>query len=113
MATRLAKTALENSTYVVNVAFKDEDGAAEIPTALTWTLTDETGAIVNARSDVAVAVPAASVDIALTGADLALSTYAGLERVLTVEATYTSALGAGMTLKDECWFSIEPLVAVP
>ena len=113
MTTRLTCVAVENSTFIVRVSFTDEDGVAEIPTAITWTLTDEADTVVNARTAVVIAIPAATNDIVLSGPDLALAGYVGVERLLTIEATYTSALGAGLPIKAEAWFTIEPLVSVP
>jgi hypothetical protein len=113
MGTQLTVAAGENSTYVVRLTFTDEDGAAETPATITWTLTDRAGTVVNSRLDVAVAAPASTVDIVLSGNDLALAGYSGMRRILTVEATYSSALGASLPLRAECWFHIEPLAAVP
>ena len=112
MATRLSTHAIEGSTYVVTLAYYNENGTAVIPTAVTWDLTDRFGTVINSRHDVAIAVPAATNDIVLAGADLTIGA-GGPERVMLVEATYTSALGAGLLLKDECWFVIDALVAYP
>jgi len=112
MTTRLTVVPTESSTYVVQVVFTNEDGTAVVPSAITWSLTDKLGAAVNSRTDVAVGSPASTIKIVLSGLDLALSGYAGPERILTVEATYTSALGAGLPLKGAAWFVVEPLVAV-
>ena len=54
--------------------------------------------------------PSSSVEIVLSGADLDYDT--SNQRVLTIEATYDSTLGAGLPLKDEVWFSIINLVAI-
>ena len=94
------------------ILWLDEDGVSEVPTAVTWDLTDRFGTVINSRHDVAIAVPAATNDIVLAGADLTIGA-GGPERVMLVEATYTSALGAGLLLKDECWFVIDALVAFP
>jgi hypothetical protein len=102
--------ALEKSTYVVRVAFLDEDGAAETPTAITWTLSTSGGTVINSRTNVIVAVPASTIDVVLSGLDLAFQTgeYNTAERILTVNATYTSALGAGLPLKEEFTCHLAP-----
>jgi hypothetical protein len=112
MATQLTETATEGSTFAVQVAFTNEDGDAVTPSAITWTLTDLAGTVVNSRSDVSVGSPASTINIVLSGNDLLLTGYVGEVRVLTVEATYTSALGSGLPLKEAARFMIEPLVAV-
>ena len=112
MAKRLSNHAMEGSTYVVRLSFFDEDGVAEVPTTATWTLTDPAGTVINTRLDIAIAAPATTNDIVLSGADLTIGVN-GPERVLMVEATYTSGLGVGLPLRDECWFVIDGLVAYP
>lgn len=108
--TYLTTVAADKGTYVVTCAFTDEDGADVVPTAITWTLTDADGAVVNSRQDVAVTTPAASVDVVLSGDDLAYS--AGSSRIFVVEATYTGSLGAGLPLKGQCAFAVEDLPTV-
>ena len=115
MATILTVNAQERSTYVITVAFNDEDGQDVVPTSATWTLTDEDGTVINARQDVVISSLAASVDVVLSGADLAVDTgFAGTaqERTFTVEAVYTSSLGSGLTLTGACKFNVENLIAV-
>jgi len=115
MATILTVNAQERSTYVITVAFKDEDGQYVIPTSAAWTLTDEDGTVINSRQDVAISSLAASVDVVLSGADLAVDTgFAGTaqERTITVEAVYTSSLGSGLPLTAACRFNVENLIAV-
>lgn len=112
MATQLTSVAIEGSTFVVQVSFTNEDEDAVTPSAITWTLTDGSGAVVNSRSDVSVVTPASTINIVLSGDDLAVTGYTGQERILTVEATYTSALGSGLPLKAAARFIVEDLVAV-
>ena len=113
MPTTLSTKAAEGSTYVITASFTDEDGAAEVPTAISWTLTNNSGTVINSRTKVAIAVPAASIDIVLGGLDLVLASAADNgQRVLLIEATYNSALGNGLTLKDEVKFAVEDFVLV-
>lgn len=112
MVIKLATHATEGSTYVVRASFSDEDGVATVPTEVTWTLTDRDGTVVNSREAETV-TPAAVVDIVLSGADLEYTGLVGNERVLTIEAEYTSTLGAALPLKAEVWFVIDSLVAYP
>lgn len=110
MATTLTTNAIDGSTYVVTAAFTDAAGSAVVPDSITWTLSDGAGNVVNSRTAVAVAVPAASNDIVLSGADLDYDD--GAERVLTVEAVYDSDEGDDLPLKAECHFRVDDLVNV-
>jgi hypothetical protein len=110
MPTTLTAKANDKSTYVVTVAFTDEDGVAAIPTAINWTLTNSVGAVINSRSNVSVATPATSVDILLGALDLDYDE--GRRRVLTIQATYNSSLGTGLPLKDQVEFAIDNLLMI-
>lgn len=112
MATALTVDAVERSTYVITLSFTDEDGEDEIPTSITWTLTDADGAVINELEDEVVGTPAAEVEIVLSGADLQVGA-ASVTRVFTVEAVYDSDLGAGLPLTGSATFTVEALAAVP
>jgi len=112
MPSILTTHAIERSTYAVTIAFTDTNGEAVVPSAVSWTLTDTMGNVVNSRTAVSV-TPAASVTIVLSGDDLALtSALYGRQRVLLIEATYSGTLGAGLAWKDEVNFIIDDLVKV-
>jgi len=100
----------EQGTAKVTVTFTDETGASVSPSAVTWTLTDRSGNVVNSRQDVSV-TPGASVSFALSGNDLAI-TGNDAQRVLLIEATYNSSLGTGLPLKAQAFFTIAELVGV-
>jgi uncharacterized lipoprotein YbaY len=104
---KLVTDAVDKSTYIVTAAFTDAAGSDVIPTAITWTLSNSSGTVVNSRSKVVVA-GAASITIVLSGADLDYDD--GPSRVLTIEAVYDSTEGIGLPLKDEAVFSIVDLV---
>ena len=103
----------EKSSGVVTVVFKDEDGAAVIPTSILWTLTTVDGAtVINSREQVSIAVPAASIEILLSGDDLSLlSTEQGsrITRTLIIEAVYDSDLGTDIPLRDNTIITIRNL----
>jgi hypothetical protein len=107
MAVRLEEHAKELSTYVVQVHFWDENGVAVAPSAITWSLKDEAQAVVNSRSAVVFSVPASSIDIPLSGNDLAVAGYTGSDRRLQVNATYTSVLGV-LPIVESVWFTVDP-----
>lgn len=112
----LSVHAKELSTYVVTASFYDEDGNAEVPTAIKWTLTDAGGTVINAQQDIAIALPLVSVEIVLSGDDLAIlptDISSTPKRLITVEATYDSVLGLGLPLKGDAEFVIDGMVAVP
>lgn len=109
MPTVLPTKANEGSTYVVDAAFTDENDAPVTPNAVTWTLTNERGSVVNARLDV-VETPATTVSIVLQGADLIIPESARnktkYKLKLLVEGDYDSSLGSGLPFKDEATLTI-------
>jgi len=111
MPITLGLNAIEESTYIITITFRDEDGNAVVPNELTWSLTNESGVAINSRTDVAIATPAASVDVVLSGDDLT-QTPAGTFLVFTIEGTYDSDAGANLPLKDQAKFHVDNLIAV-
>lgn len=113
MPTTLTTVAVEQSTYAIQATFADETGSAVVPNAgLTWSLYDEVGAIVNARTGVAVA-SAATVTILLSGDDLALGNgLRGRRRHVVILGTYNSTLGADLPIVEQVTFTIADLVGV-
>lgn len=111
MPATLVSKAVEESTYVITASFTDEDGNAVEPEAgLTWSLYDKYGNVINEREDVTL-TPATSVDIVLSGDDLALTSNDSGVRKLTVKGTYVSDLGT-LPLKDEVTFVVADLVGI-
>lgn len=108
MPVTLTTHAVEESTYVITVAFTDEDGSTVVPNAITWTLTDPIGNVINNLEDISISPPDSSVTITLKGDDLSLAVgEVGLgQRVLTIEATYDSSLGSNLPLKDTAHFNV-------
>jgi hypothetical protein len=107
--------AAEKSTYIVTATCKDEEGNLVIPSLMSWTLTDESGTIINSRENVSVPAPAAVNDILLYGLDLALQVgenAGAIGRMVTVNAEYNSTLGSGLPLKGEVRFYIDNLLKV-
>jgi len=110
-ATILDLEANEKSTYVITASFFQEDDTSVVPESITWTLTDDSGTVINDRSQVSV-TPASSVNIVLTGDDLAIGG-SSKKRIVTIEAVYNSSLyGDGLTLKKAASFTINDLVAI-
>ncbi len=113
----LEKEALEKGTFVVTASFEDENGNAVTPLTMTWTLTDKLGAVKNSRQDVAIGSLSSSVDVFLSGDDLAVTVGEDaepevyVERRLLFEGTYTSTDGT-KNLVDEVKFFIRKLVGV-
>jgi hypothetical protein len=107
--------AVEKSTYIVTMNFKDENDDAVPPASGTWTLTDGDGNVINSREDVALSGLAAEMSVVLSGDDLALADgFSGNSesRIFTVEATYNSDLGVGLPLRDQLEFPVYNLGAV-
>ena len=111
MTIELETHAVEKSTYIITASFKDAAGNAVIPDSIRWHLVDKLNHIMNNRTGVVVAVPAASTDIVLSGNDLALmpgETNIG-ERTLIIEAVYDSTEGSDLPLTGEVNFIIDNL----
>lgn len=107
--TTLSTHAVDGSTYVVTASFTDEAGDSVVPNALTWSLRDGTGTIVNSRDAVSI-TPAASVTIVLQGDDLLYAD--GATRYLTIEGDYDSTNGSGLPINAEVKISVDNLVGV-
>jgi hypothetical protein len=108
----MTEKVLEKSNYRLDWVLEDENGDAITPTALTWTLTDLSGNVINSRSAVVVTPLASSFSVFLTNADLALATAPEKpwlpyfeQRLVTIQATY---LDGGVTgyIKDSAKFSV-------
>ena len=107
----------EESSGSIVVEFEDRDGDDVIPTSIKWTLTTTDGVtIINEREQVAVVIPAASIEILLSGDDLALLTAEVSDRTvarkLTIEAVYDSDLGDDLPLNSEKSFSVRNLAYI-
>lgn len=112
MSTKL-KVAVEKSTKMIVVSFFDENDIAKDPATIKWTLTDTLGNIINERKDVVIAEPSSVETVILSRDDLAIiSGTDNGKRLLTVEATYDSELGIGLTLTGEANFTVINLIAI-
>lgn len=109
--TELQVTAGDGGTVVVTASFYDESEPPElvVPNSVAWSLRSGSGSIVNAREDVSV-TPASSITIVLTGDDLLYSD--GKKRWLTIQATYDSTNGSGLSLTGEATFEIEDYLGI-
>lgn len=103
--------ATEGSTYVVNVTFRDESGETMVPVTAEWSLRDNYGNIVNSRSAVSI-IPATTVSIVLSGADLSYEPNSRSMRTLTVTGTYDGDYGNDLPIAEEFTFNIKPLSGV-
>lgn len=115
MPTNITTYANENGTYVVNIQPTDEDGDAVTPKTLTWTLTDEDGSVINSRQDVTISSLSTSMDVILSGADLAIQageTDPVVLRKFAIKGTYDSSLGNDLPLTDEATIGINNLAAI-
>lgn len=110
---KLITHAKEKSTYIITASFYDESETLVTPNSgLTWKLTDENGTVINSRSSVAL-TSASTVNIVLSGDDLALGNAARSgKRYVTITGTYDSSLGSGLYIKEQVEFEIDNLVSV-
>ena len=96
----------EGNTVVIPCSFFDENGNAVVPTSIIWSLSDDNGNIVNFRLDQKIAVPAASVNIVLSGSDVMRMVFDDLIRYLKVSGTYNSSNGTGLTVAGQYRFGL-------
>ena len=106
----------EESTYLATAAFTDAAGDPVTPNANTikWTLSDMEGTVINSRLNIVITSDT-SVDIVMSGDDLALQTgeVGTVKRLLTVVAVYDSTEGSDLPLNEETVFLLDPLVKIP
>jgi hypothetical protein len=111
MSTSITVTPAEKGTAKVTAGpFLDEDASEVTPNSITWKLTDRNGNVINSRTAVTV-TPAATVEFALSGDDLALSGD-DTGRVLLISWEYDSSLGSDLVGREQAHFSIEAMVGV-
>jgi hypothetical protein len=109
MAVRVTFYADQGSSAIITATLTLR-GLPLVPTSLRWTLTDDRGNTINARRDVAI-TPASTATIVLTGGDLmAIEPIDNYMRILTLEGTYDSIDGTGLTLAGEYKFGLKRLV---
>ena len=103
----------EEGAGTIGCTWLDEDGAAETPTAIIWSLFDEGGTIVNSLEDESIVTPATTNYINLDGDDLKLPDSKKPWRTLFVDATYDSTYGNGRHLIGNLKFMIKQVTGKP
>lgn len=111
MPTVLTAQAVEQSSFVLEATFYDEEGNLATPSSLTWTLTDSFGTVINGRENVPITATGGIATVTLHGDDLALPHKARNRRVLAFSGTYASSLGT-LEIKDFAEFTIVDIVSV-
>jgi hypothetical protein len=110
--TILTGKAKEGSTYIITTTFKDENGDTVVPVSASWSLFDSNYSVVNSRLDVAM-IPATSVSVVLSGADLNYIPITKAKRFFVVKGIYNSSTyGNNLPINDECIFEIDPLIGI-
>ena len=107
----LDELAEERSTYPIVVSFFDEADQPMAPNVLYWSLYKGRDKLVNNRYQVGI-TPASSVEIVLSGDDLALVRGETRQRTLLIEGTYDSDAGLGLPIRDAVRFTIKDLKGV-
>lgn len=116
MTTKLALKAFERSSYVISVAFKDDNGTAVTPNKVSWDLSTLGGTIINNRLNVS-ETPATSIDIVLSGSDLRTLASEGnrqiVGRLVTIRGSYDSAAGTDLELSGDVKFDLQSSPVLP
>lgn len=102
---------LERSTVALVASFRDEADQLITPTAITWSLTDGDGNVVNERQAAEVA-PAEQVTIVLSGDDLAMSAGDDGRRQVVIRATYDGTLGDDLPIVGVLEFTVRNVPGV-
>ena len=102
---------LERSTVALVASFRDEANQLVTPTAITWSLTDGDGNVVNSRNAAAVA-PAEQVTIVLSGDDLALTQGDDGRRQVVICAEYDGTLGSDLPIVGLIEFTVRNVPGV-
>jgi len=108
--------AVEGSTFIIRAEFFEATPGGQTPlvpkAGLNWSLRDKNKNIINGRNGVVIN-PASSVDIVLSGADLASAGNHSTERFLTVKGTYDGVGGNDLPIVDEVEFHVTNLLGEP
>jgi len=102
--------AVEGSTYIIQAVLTDEAGNAVDPVSACWTLKDGAGAVVNSREAVEITGDdlASTLEIVLSGDDLARAAGDDGVRVITIYGTYYSTeQAATLPFLDRARFVVE------
>jgi hypothetical protein len=99
-------TANEQGTKIIAVSFFEPNGTTAVtPNTVTWTLRTASGTVINSRTAES-ETPATTINVVLTGDDLAISSY-GTKRYVRVYGTYDSATyGSNLNYQQEFTFKI-------
>lgn len=112
----VATSVIEKSTLILSVAAFDENGSATVASGVVWSLTDEDGTPINARSDVSVPGSGSAFSIVFSGLDTLLETLKADgtsddgERIVVVKGFYNSpSAGNGLSIVGKFLFRIVPI----
>jgi hypothetical protein len=103
--------AKDGNTYIIDYAFKNENGSAVTCISGNWSLRDNNGLIVNSRSAVSILASSAG-SIVLTPADLVYEANSSTFRTFTIKAIYDSEYGSACSIAEEASFDITNLIGV-
>lgn len=107
----LEKVADEESSYIIRLIFKDEDGALFVPATLVWSLSAVDGQIINSRYKIVPSAISSTTYVVLSGDDLQLidkkSSFE--DRIFTISGTYNSTYGNNLPFNKEYFFKIRNL----
>lgn len=116
MTTVLTDSANEESTFAIEITFKDEDGNEVTPSTMVWSLVDANGDFINEREEVSIDSPSSTETIVLTGDDLRIledeERRSTVKRWVVFEGRYNSNIGNDLYLKDQVEFTITNLKKV-
>ena len=102
---------LERSTVAAVASFRDEAGELITPSVIKWTLTDGDGNVINGRSSIDI-FPANTVNIVLSGDDLAMTAGDDGQRQVVIRAVYDGTLGDDLPIVGLIEFTVRNVPGV-
>lgn len=100
----LSPASINQNTYIIDGEVKNQDGDPQVPSSLSWTLTDLDGNIINNREEVTI-VASDTFHIVLYGDDLNIED--SYTRVITVDGEYDSIeYGNNLPVRVQAQFNI-------
>ena len=102
---------LERSTVAAVASFRDEAGELITPSVIKWTLTDGDGNVINGRSSIDI-FPANTVNIVLSGDDLAMTAGDDGRRQVVIRAVYDGTLGDDLPIVGVLEFTVRNVPGV-
>ena len=109
---KLTVHAKEKGAYLIQTTFADFGGTSVVPTNFIYTVTDQSGAVINGLTAVSAATIATTVSILVYGTSLSLTDSEDTIRIFTCNGLWDSSFGTSLTYTGEAQFIIDNLLNI-